>query len=63
MIVITDGQSNDSGMLKNAASEAEAKNIIRFAIGVSCLPQCFFVHHTMQNNVIFHYVLLYSLKK
>uniref|UniRef100_A0A8C7PJV5 VWFA domain-containing protein n=1 Tax=Oncorhynchus mykiss TaxID=8022 RepID=A0A8C7PJV5_ONCMY len=34
MIVITDGQSNDSGMLKNAASEAEAKNIIRFAIGV-----------------------------
>ncbi|XP_070963133.1 integrin alpha-M isoform X1 [Oncorhynchus clarkii lewisi] len=34
MIVITDGQSHDSGMLENAASEAEAKNIIRFAIGV-----------------------------
>uniref|UniRef100_A0A3P8XP21 VWFA domain-containing protein n=1 Tax=Esox lucius TaxID=8010 RepID=A0A3P8XP21_ESOLU len=34
LIVITDGQSHDSPKLKNAASEAEKKNIIRFAIGV-----------------------------
>ncbi|XP_014014772.1 integrin alpha-X [Salmo salar] len=34
LIVITDGQSNDSGMLGDAASKADAKNIIRFAIGV-----------------------------
>ncbi|XP_055777046.1 integrin alpha-M-like [Salvelinus fontinalis] len=34
LIVITDGESNDSEMLGKAASEAEAKNIIRFAIGV-----------------------------
>uniref|UniRef100_A0A4W5NFC1 Integrin, alpha M (complement component 3 receptor 3 subunit) n=1 Tax=Hucho hucho TaxID=62062 RepID=A0A4W5NFC1_9TELE len=39
LIVITDGESNDSVMLGNAASEAETKNIIRFAIGVG---QAFF---------------------
>ncbi|XP_041740665.2 integrin alpha-M [Coregonus clupeaformis] len=34
LIVITDGQSHDSAQLEKAASEAETKNIIRFAIGV-----------------------------
>uniref|UniRef100_A0A673Y164 Integrin alpha-M-like n=1 Tax=Salmo trutta TaxID=8032 RepID=A0A673Y164_SALTR len=34
LIVITDGQSHDSRTLGYAASEADAKNIIRFAIGV-----------------------------
>nr|XP_057918664.1 integrin alpha-M-like [Doryrhamphus excisus] len=34
LIVITDGQSNDSGELSSAATEAEKKNIIRFSIGV-----------------------------
>ncbi|XP_072229021.1 uncharacterized protein [Leuresthes tenuis] len=34
LIVITDGESNDSGMLKGAIQSAENKNIVRFAIGV-----------------------------
>ncbi|XP_029978081.1 integrin alpha-M-like [Sphaeramia orbicularis] len=34
LIVITDGESNDSGDLRSAANSAEAKQIIRFAIGV-----------------------------
>ncbi|KAK9965087.1 hypothetical protein ABG768_004196 [Culter alburnus] len=34
LLVITDGVSHDRSSLKGAASQAEAKNIIRFAIGV-----------------------------
>ncbi|XP_067225182.1 integrin alpha-M-like [Chanodichthys erythropterus] len=34
LLVITDGVSHDRDLLKGAASQAEAKNIIRFAIGV-----------------------------
>ncbi len=34
LLVITDGESNDRNLLPNVASQAEAKNIVRFAIGV-----------------------------
>lgn len=34
LLVITDGESNDRSSLKYVASQAEAKNIVRFAIGV-----------------------------
>lgn len=34
MIVITDGESQDAEQLSSAVREAEAKNIVRFAIGV-----------------------------
>ncbi|XP_054611751.1 integrin alpha-M-like isoform X2 [Dunckerocampus dactyliophorus] len=34
LIVITDGESNDSGYLSSAATAAQNKNIIRFSIGV-----------------------------
>ncbi|KAG1933410.1 integrin alpha-X-like [Pimephales promelas] len=34
LLVITDGVSHDRPILKDAASQAEAKNIIRYAIGV-----------------------------
>ncbi|XP_056102017.1 integrin alpha-X-like [Rhinichthys klamathensis goyatoka] len=34
LLVITDGESHDRNLLKDAASLAEAKNIIRYAIGV-----------------------------
>lgn len=35
LIVITDGESHERDQLASAAAEAEAKNIVRFAIGVS----------------------------
>lgn len=35
LIVITDGESYDSAQLPSARREADAKNIVRFAIGVS----------------------------
>lgn len=35
LIVITDGESYDSADLPNARREADAKKIVRFAIGVS----------------------------
>ncbi len=34
LVVITDGVSHDRGSLPSVASQAEAKNIARFAIGV-----------------------------
>lgn len=34
LVVITDGESHDRNLLKSAASQAEAKSIVRFAIGV-----------------------------
>ncbi|XP_056325963.1 integrin alpha-M-like [Danio aesculapii] len=34
LVVITDGESHDRYLLKDAASQAEAKSIVRFAIGV-----------------------------
>lgn len=37
LIVITDGESNDRSDLAAAASLAQSKNIVRFAIGVSCM--------------------------
>lgn len=37
LIVITDGESNDRKELPAAAALAERKNIVRFAIGVSCI--------------------------
>lgn len=37
LIVITDGESHDRIYLGQAASLAENKKIVRFAIGVSCM--------------------------
>ncbi|RVE59544.1 hypothetical protein OJAV_G00189790 [Oryzias javanicus] len=34
LIVITDGESSDSGQLQGAIDEAKSKNIVRYAIGV-----------------------------
>ena len=34
LVVITDGESTDSNMLTEAVQLAQAKNIIRYAIGV-----------------------------
>lgn len=37
MIVITDGESQDPTQLPRAIMEADAKRIVRFTIGVSCI--------------------------
>lgn len=37
MIVITDGESQDPQQLPGAVWEADAKKIVRFAIGVRCI--------------------------
>lgn len=45
MIVITDGESQDQGLLPTAVREADAKKIVRFSIGVSC---------TRINSILYH---------
>lgn len=53
MIVITDGESQDPRQLPGAIMEADAKKIVRFTIGVSCI---------IINSILIHYLSFNSVE-